>query len=79
MVIGTMTGIAIGNIASGTSIIDVTANGMTHATTAAVLEVSGTTTINTVDRTTTGTVTMRMAAGEVTIDAKGSSCRVRCA
>jgi len=77
MVTGTMTGIVIGNIESGKSVIDAMANGMMHATTAAGLEVSGTTTINTVGRKTTGTVTMRMTAGEVTIDAKGSSCRVQ--
>ena len=73
----TMTGIDIGSIESGKSIIGVHANGTTHATTAAAIAMIGVTTINAASSKATGTMTMKTTVGEVTNNANGTDRCVR--
>jgi hypothetical protein len=64
-----MTGIVIGSVENGRSVIEVNGNGMTRATIAVDLEVTGATTMAAVSEA-TGTTTMRMTVGGVTINPK---------
>jgi len=72
-----MTGIVIGSIESGKSVMGANANGTTHATTAAGIEMIGVTTINAASSKATGTTTMKTTVGEVTINANGTDWCVR--
>jgi hypothetical protein len=74
-----MTGVVIGSVESGKNATGARGNGMTHETIAAGLQMIGATTINAASTEVTGATTMKTTVGEVTINAKGSGRRVRCA
>src|ERR1700676_2045587 len=71
MVTGTMTGVVIGSVGSGRNTTGANGNGMTHETIAAGLEMIGATTINAASSEVTGTTTMKITVGGVTINILG--------
>src|ERR1700674_4985429 len=68
---GTTTGVVIGSAGRGKNAIGANGNGMTHETIAAALEMIGATTVNAASSEVTGTTTMKITVGGVTINILG--------